>query len=196
MSSTKIERWNRIYQTKQGFPEPNPRLTLYRSLLPARGKALDLASGLGADALYLAAAGFKTTAWDASSIAVDRLQTEASARGLALSSRCIEVQPEAFQPNQFDLIYVRHFLDRRLFPAILASLTPRGTLFYETFVQAEQSNADIPGPSNPHYRLAPNELLALCQGLKVHLFTEGYLADATGALRPCHEALLIGSKPG
>ncbi|HEB99563.1 MAG TPA: SAM-dependent methyltransferase, partial [Thiotrichales bacterium] len=44
-----------------------------RHLLPAVGEALDLACGLGGNALLLARHGLRTTAWDLSPVAIERL---------------------------------------------------------------------------------------------------------------------------
>ncbi|HKH20378.1 MAG TPA: hypothetical protein VKB53_05725, partial [Gammaproteobacteria bacterium] len=42
-------------------------------LLPSTGQALDLACGLGGNALFLARLGFNVTAYDISTVAVDKL---------------------------------------------------------------------------------------------------------------------------
>ena len=97
--------------------------------------SLDVACGLGADALYLAGQGFEVTAWDASIVAITRLQKEAEARALSLTTNCLEITPEAFTKARFDLVYVHRYLDRDIIPAIIQSLKPGGVLFYQTFIQ-------------------------------------------------------------
>jgi len=156
----KIQRWDNTYAAVQDYPAPNSDLIRYRDWLPERGLALDVACGLGADALYLADQGFDVTAWDASSVAINRLQKEAKARALSLATKCLEITPEAFGKARFDLIYVHRYLDRDIIPAIIQSLTPGGVLFYQTFTQTTDENLPATGPTNKAYRLATNELLS------------------------------------
>ena len=134
----KIQRWDTTYQGVLDYPEPNSDLIRYRDLLPKHGLALDVACGLGADALYLAGQGFEVTAWDASIVAITRLQKEAEARALSLTKNCLEITPEAFTKARFDLVYVHRYLDRDIIPAIIQSLKPGGVLFYQTFIQTRR----------------------------------------------------------
>jgi hypothetical protein len=78
-------------------------------------------------------------------------------------------------------VLVAHFLDRGLCPAIAASLRPGGVLFYQTF--SRESVTDR-GPSDPNYRVAPNELLGLFPGLIVRAYRdEGRLGDTACGIR-------------
>ncbi len=193
----KIQRWDTTYAAVRDFPEPNPDLIRYRDLLPKHGLALEVACGLGADALYLASQGFDVTAWDASTIAIGRLQQEAAARSLCLTTSCLEITPKAFTSAQFDLVYVHRYLDRDIIPAILKSLKPSGVLFYQTFSQsATGSVTPTTGPTNKAYRLAANELLTHCGALNIKLFIEGFASNAeTSRLEPHAQALIIATNP-
>ncbi len=51
------EKWNRIYSQNRSPGSPSTVLTDNLHLWPSRGTALDLACGLGADSLFLAARG-------------------------------------------------------------------------------------------------------------------------------------------
>ena len=62
--ASKLEKWNRIYQNKDNPGEPAEFLKNHAHLLPEQGVALDLASGLGANAEFLHQAGLETQAWD------------------------------------------------------------------------------------------------------------------------------------
>ena len=193
----KIQRWDTTYQGVLDYPEPNSDLIRYRDLLPKHGLALDVACGLGADALYLAGQGFEVTAWDASIVAITRLQKEAEARALSLTKNCLEITPEAFTKARFDLVYVHRYLDRDIIPAIIQSLKPGGILFYQTFIQNTTiENQTTTGPTSKAYRLAPNELLSHCQALDVKLFLDGFTLNIkTGRLEPRAQSLVVAAKP-
>ena len=190
-----LERWNKKYQEIAPFPEPNPRLIQNRSLLPPRGTALDLASGLGADALYLAKCGFSVTAWDGSEVALQRMQEEAHHLSLTVQSICAPIEAGALEGYQFDLIYVHRFLDRALFPDLIQALNPLGCLFYETFTaEAFEPKEKSLGPKNPSYLLQANELLDLCQPLRTRLFMDGLTANPQGGYTRASKSLLIAEK--
>ena len=97
----------------------------------------------------------------------------------------VSAQPPA--PASFDVIVVSRFLDRELFPALLAALRRQGLLFYQTFT-ADKDPAV--GPSSPDYLLRRGELLRLCAGLRPVLYREeGRLGDLQRGFR--NEAMLI-----
>lgn len=193
----KNQRWNNTYSAVLDYPGPNSSLDQYRALLPKQGLALDLACGLGADALYLAGQGYEVVAWDASKVAIERLRREANARAIEINAACLEITPEAFAPERFDLIYVHRYLDRDIIPALIEGLKPGGILFYQTFTQAH-NNSDAPssGPKNSAYRLTSNELLSHCKALTIRLFLDGFSTDpATHRLASKATSLIIAEKP-
>jgi tellurite methyltransferase len=185
------EKWDSRYRSADGVPEPALILREYDHLLPASGRALDLACGLGASTLWLAGRGFRVSAWDLSPVAIARLSALAQERGLSVEAAVRDVIAEPPPTGSFDLILVAHFLERGLAPAIAAALRPGGVLFYQTFSRESVSTC---GPSNPAYRLAPNELLDLFPGLIVRAYRdEGRLGDTTRGIRDL--ALLVAQIP-
>lgn len=83
----------------------------------------------------------------------------------------IETGPWPFAGRQFDAVVVTNYLWRPLLPTLLASVAPGGVLIYETFAQG---NETVGKPSRPDFLLRPGELLALCRGLRVVAFEDGY----------------------
>lgn len=141
-----------------------------RHLLPARGSALDLACGLGGNALMLAEQGLEVTAWDLSPVAIQRLRETAGRRGLRSLLAEVRDLEQSPPPEQcFDVIVVSYYLDRELVPHIIAALKPGGLLFYQTFTRIAMGEE---GPSNPDYRLGDNELLRLFGVLKLRVYRE------------------------
>jgi 2-polyprenyl-3-methyl-5-hydroxy-6-metoxy-1,4-benzoquinol methylase len=184
------EKWNRRYATAEGEPRAARVLQENRHLLPASGDALDLACGLGGNALLLAQMGLSVHAWDLSAVAIDTLQSHAMADDLPLQAVVRDVTEQPPLPATFDVIVVSYFLERDLAPVLCAALRPGGLLFYQTFIKDKVSQQ---GPSNPDYLLAENELLTLFAPLRVRVYREeGCVGDTTQGLRD--EALLVGQK--
>jgi tellurite methyltransferase len=185
------EKWNSIYSRGEpGNQAPSPVLSDNAFLLPPEGDALDLASGLGANAIFLAERGLKVTALDISSTAIEKLHAYADRRRLAIVARQEAVTSTSLPSSAYDLIVVGRFLDRALKDAIIAALKPGGLLFYQTFTRLKVS-AD--GPNNPAYLLEPGELLDLFSPLRPVFYREnGAIGDLRRGLR--NEAQFIGQK--
>lgn len=185
------DKWNAAYRSNQRQPEPAPVLTANAHLLPAAGTALDLACGLGGNALFLAERGLQVTAWDFSEVAIARLDDQAAARGLALAAELRDVERAEFPAAAFDVIVVSRFLTRALADRIVAALQPGGLLFYQTYTRAKLTEA---GPAKPDYLLEDNELLRLFGALRVRYYREdGRCGDLSLGLRD--EAYYVGCKP-
>jgi SAM-dependent methyltransferase len=184
-------KWNARYTENPSAPRVAPVLADYQYLLPRTGRALDLACGVGGNALCLAAHELETWAWDISNVAVARLQTLAQQQGLVLHAEVRDVVATPPAPESFDVIVVSRFLERGLAPALMQALRPAGLLFYQTFTAVSVDEAY--GPTNPAYRLAPQELLTLLHGLQVVVYREeGCIGDTTQGLR--NEAYIIAQK--
>lgn len=184
--------WDERHRAAQTVPRPAQVLLDWAHLLPSGGQALDLACGLGGNALWLAERGFRVSAWDLSPVAIERLSALAADRGLRLETEVRDLTARPPGPGRFDLIVVAHFLDRGLAPAIAAALRPGGLLYYQTFNREPVSAL---GPSNPAYRLASNELLELFRGLVVRVYRdEGRTGDTSQGLRDL--AQLVAQRPG
>ena len=145
---------------------PSPWLLSNAGLLPRAGRALDVASGRGRHALFLAARGLTVTAVDRDPEALEALRHAAAVRALAVDTRVLDLEAERVDLGQeaYDLIVVVHFLHRPLFPALCRALAPAGLLLYETFTvdQARQGK-----PTNPDFLLKHGELRRLMAPLAV-----------------------------
>jgi len=190
MNEQRRDIWDRRHAEAEGAPPAADVLRENCHLLPARGRALDLACGRGGNALLLAAAGLETHAWDLSPVAIEALCAEAAAQGLAVRARVRDVVAEPPPAEAFEVIVVSHFLERALAPALIEALRPGGLLFYQTFTRERVGDA---GPRNPDYRLAPNELLELFRPLRLRVYREeGRLGDSGRGWRD--RAMLVGER--
>jgi len=189
------DKWNTIYQSKRQNVEtkkltPAYILQEFHHLLPAQGKALDLASGLGANTLFLAQQNMESHAWDISSIAIKKLREAAKSLNLHINTEVRDVVTNPPEESSFDVIVVCHFLDQQIMPDIIAALRNNGLLFYQTFTKAHVQES---GPTNEQYRLGKNELLNLCKDLDTVVYREeGLIGNTESGFR--NEALFIGQR--
>ncbi len=184
-------KWDARHSDPQKEPSVSEVLALNRHLLPAQGEALELACGLGGNALMLAEAGLEVTAWDLSPVAIERLRTLALQRGLPrLTAQVRDIERDPPPARRFDVIAVSYYLERRLAPQIAAALRPGGLLFYQTFTRIAVGSE---GPSNPAFRLDDNELLQLFGDLRVRFYREeNRLGDLSRGIRDV--AMLVAEK--
>ena len=120
------------------------------------GRALDLASGTGRHALELARRGWRTSAFDVSPVALERLAARAAAERLAVETRALDLVREPLPPETagaFDLVVVVNFLDRGLLGQLHELVPIGGHLVVATYTE------DHPGerPAAEH-RLRRGEL--------------------------------------
>lgn len=188
---TAREKWNSRYaKTPEDKPVPAQVLSEYAYLLPGSGTALDLACGRGGNALFLARSGLVVHAWDISRVAVDKLQRLAMEENLEIQTSIRDVCEHPPSSNTFDVVCVSFYLERAITGQIIESLKPQGLLFYQTFIHEKVSDH---GPSNPSYRLGPNELLELFAPLHVLAYQElGCTGDTGQGVRDA--AWLVGQK--
>lgn len=187
--SSDTDKWDARYRQAR---ESSPAQVLLdnRHLLPASGTALDVACGLGANALLLAEHSLITHAWDSSSIAIDKLRERAQAHGVSVEAAVRDVVTHPPGPESFDIIVVTRFLERGLAPQLTQALRVDGLLFYQTFTRTRVSDV---GPNNPDYRLADGELLVMFSALKVLVYREeGKVGDISRGFRD--EAMMVARK--
>ena len=185
------EKWDTRYRNATPTVEAAAVLRDNVHLLPPSGRALDLACGLGGNAILLAQHGLDTQAWDLSPVAIERLQVTAQDKGLHnLTASVRDVEHAWPEPNSFNVITVSFFLSRDMCPALIAALKPDGLLFYQTFTRTKVSDC---GPSNPEFRLADDELLTLFAPLQVLVYREeGTTGDTSHGFRD--QAMLVAKK--
>ncbi|MFD4635972.1 class I SAM-dependent methyltransferase [Lentzea sp. NPDC058436] len=102
--------WQSLYASRPSTdPTPNVRLTEIASALPP-GDALDLGSGAGGDALWLAGRGWHVTAADISAAAVEGLTSLAASHGVGDRISAVRYDlGSGFPPGEFDLVCA-HYL--------------------------------------------------------------------------------------
>jgi tellurite methyltransferase len=157
MSRADRERWNRKYAAGNPHPDfaPDPILTQYAQLLDGNGWALDVACGVGHNALYLARRGYDVLAVDGSLAGLQYGRAAAHAVSRPVHFVAADLDHFAPPPERFSLVLVVRFLSRPLLPRLKEALVPGGLMIYQTFnLNWRRANPAF----NPDYLLAPGEL--------------------------------------
>nr|WP_245651434.1 class I SAM-dependent methyltransferase [Streptosporangium amethystogenes] len=132
------QAWEERYRSRAAVwsGRPNPQLVTETTDLPP-GTALDVGCGEGADALWLAARGWRVTAADFSTVALRRGAERADALGAEVAGRIDWVHTDltSWAPDEghFDLV-TAHFMHlpgeqrEALYTRLAAAVAPGGTL--------------------------------------------------------------------
>lgn len=190
-TNSKADKWNSIYSQQDCTHAKASRVVIENSyLLPASGRALDLACGIGGNAILLALNNLTVDAWDISSAALEKLNLYSQKNNLNIITREVDVEQEPPSKNSFDVVVVSNFLHRPTFKALCDCLNMGGMLFYQTFSIEKVDNT---GPKNPKFLLAKNELLDLCKGMQILVYREeGVQGDKQKGWR--NQAMIVAKK--
>jgi tellurite methyltransferase len=168
------EKWDQRWQEKAISAAGPPDEWLLQVLphLSDKGMALDLACGMGRNAISLAQAGYQVTAVDFSQVALDVLRAASVQKGLPVAAICADLENGDYPlaPESFDLVLQFYYLYRPLLPIVQNAVRPGGYVVIRTFSQA---GAERFGPVNKEISLASGELLKLFSGWEVLLYEEG-----------------------
>ena len=170
MSISDQERWDARWAEPKSahVREPHPLLVRFVSQNPCvQGRALDVACGVGQNAVWLAQHGFAVDAVDISPVALEHAQRSAAQAGLAPRAvNFIQADLEVWSPapQAYDLVVGFRFLNRRLWPRLQAALRPGGWLVYQTF-NLRRLNPDSDCPFE--YLLKVGELLRTFSGWEI-----------------------------
>ena len=181
MSNDDRARWDRRYVLGHGADAPSGFLTEVfqseSSRLPA-GRALDIATGKGSNALFLAERGFDVDAIDISSVALEEARLRAEQKGLSVSWQQADLERIELPVARYDLVLNLKYLQRSLIPQLKAALKLGGHVIFETYL-IDQKEAGH--PKNPAYLLAHNELLENFRDFRVLRYREGKFCEGSEA---------------
>jgi SAM-dependent methyltransferase len=163
------ETWDERYQQDGDLIKETAAFLVEQLDRLPRGRALDLASGSGRNAVFLAAHGYPTDAVDSSQVAVDTLSALAQRQSLPIISTTADLPDYQIAKNTYAVILNFYFLERRLFLPIKEGLIDGGMLLFETYTLEQ---ARFGRPRNPDFLLKPNELLHSFRDLHIIFYHE------------------------
>ena len=189
-------RWDERYQERarrarageEPHAEPTSFLTAIEPHLPRSGRALDLAGGAGRFAVPLARRGLEVILVDVSPVALELARERARAAGVSLELVCADLDdPAALPDGPLSLVFIHHFLDRRLFPHLAVRLAPGGV-----WAMCHPTRRNLERHTRPgeQHLLDEGELAAALAdlGLEIVSATEGWTPEGR------HEARVIARR--
>ncbi len=159
--SDEQRRWDERWATAEpGSAEP--WIVERRHLLPASGRAVDLAGGLGRHARWLAAEGFDATLVDVSGVALSRAVVLADGDGVSLRTDRRDLSADGPPPGPWDAAIVVRYCDRALLGALGGVLADGGVAMVGL-----PTASNLTRHARPHRRhlLADGELASITRGL-------------------------------
>ena len=183
-----IAGWEDLYRTGERGAEDAATILLVETLEKlAPGIAIDLASGAGRNAIYMAERGWTVTAVDGSERAIQLLDQRAAAHGVKVKTYVSDLTTSDFvmPPDTFNLVLIAYYLQRDLFAKVKAAVRPGGVVIATAHIPAN-------GERWTEKRAAPGELQTFFKGWRI-------LRDYEGASRdPIHKrpvAEIVAQRP-
>ncbi len=171
------KRWDEKFREKEFAFGKEPNLFLKRHIaLLARGKTLDIATGEGRNAIFLAQHGFDVDAVDISKMGLKKVRKLAKEMCVKIRTLHADLDTYKIKEGQYDLITNFYFLKRSLIPKIKKGLKRRGKVIFETYI-LEHRNLATSGPKQSKYFLKSNELLRLFNGFRILHYREGIFRE-------------------
>ncbi len=171
------KRWDKRFGEKEFAlgKKPNPFLKKYLHLLP-RGIALDIATGEGRNAVFLAQHGFEVDAVDISEKGLRKARQLAREKGVKMNTFVVDLDRFQIEKERYDLIANFYFLKRRLIPRIKKGLKKGGRVIFETYI-LDHRGLGAGGPKQEKFFLKPNELIGFFNNFRILFYREGIFRE-------------------
>ena len=180
-------RWNEKYLVAP-MPKETSEILINNMALAKKGKALDIACGMGRNTHYLADHGFIVDAVDFSDYALKQVRDADN-----INKIDTDLDRYLFEENSYDLILKINYLDRKMFPSIIKALKKEGIFIYETFVKTPTGEG-YHNPTNKDFHLDLEELPKAFSELKIISYQEKDAINLRG--EKVRIASFVGKKQG
>ncbi len=191
MATDDRSRWDSKHTAEDEPGEPAAFLRQIIQSGPWRiqpGRALDIATGKGRNALFLAEKGFAVDVIDISEAGLRQARKHAEAQGRSLNLIRADLASFEFPDSVYDLILNVNFLLRPIIPGIKKALRPGGHIIFDAYLIDQQAMGH---PRNPAYLLQYNELPDLFGDIRILCYREGRFLDGG---KESYRAQLLGQK--
>ncbi len=142
-------------------------------------QVIDVAMGMGRDAIYLARKGYFVVGIEKSQEAIKLAQETIRKEGPMFYPVRGDVSMIPIKAGSADCITVFYFLLKEAVPNILDLLRPGGLLIYETYLK-RQNNLGLERKMNPAYLLDDGELLRYLKGFDLLFYEEVIVEEKEG----------------
>lgn len=183
------ETWDERYRSgKYSSAEPHKLLIDLTAKIKA-GNALDIACGVGRNAIFLAEKGFQVTAVDNSAVGIEIAKQRAQEKGVKIDFRVADLEKNEFEPqeNAYDLICDFYYLQRNLFPAIKKGIKPAGIIIAAIHIYGDTEEAG-------EFLLKESELREIFKDFEILHYHETSLTDTDSGEHHRRTAEIIGKK--
>jgi len=182
------ERWNAKWREHAGELETAVAVLVeHAHLLPAEGKALDVAGGAGRNAVWLARRGLDVTLVDISDVAITRAERKAEGAGVKLRVRRMDLDAPLELAPLYDLVVMHHYLNRERRDDIAHLLVEGGVL-----VAAQPTVTNLERHASPSRRFLVEEgeleAWARALGFEILVAREGWTDEGR------HEGVVIARR--
>lgn len=143
-----------------------------------KGRALDIATGKGRNAIFLAERGFQVVGIDISPVALETARRISREKSLAIDWQEADLERFDLPQGDYDLVLNLNYLQRSLVPQIKKTLKPGGWVIFETYLTDQSKIGHV---TNPAYLLLHNELLDFFRDFRVLYYREGKFPQSSGS---------------
>ncbi|MBT5580011.1 MAG: class I SAM-dependent methyltransferase [Acidimicrobiaceae bacterium] len=186
MGASDRDRWNDKWAERGvGTSHGSQLVELIRPHLPSSGRLLDIAGGGSPDSLTLARIGLDVTVCDVSDVGLIQARQRALSEDIIISTVEADLDVDPVPPGPWDVITVANYLNRDLFPALVAELPPGGILAVVIATVTNLERSEKPGR---RFLLERSEILGLATPLNVIHHSEEWRSNNR------HECHLVASR--
>lgn len=160
------DRWDTRYQDRR-TGDPSPPKGFDSVELAQSGRWLDVACGLGEQAIWAALRGYEVVALDASPVAIQRLRDAASEHGVADGIDAQVCDLDNGLPGDvggFDVVLCQRFRGNRIYPELVRAALPGGVIIVTVLSHVGRGHVEI-GP----FHATPGELVDAFRDLDVEI---------------------------
>ncbi len=182
-------KWEARYRAGDAVHDGPPSRLLRRwvEALP-KGRALDVATGLGRNAIFLASCGYRVDAVDISPTGLAEAARRARRAGVRVRWIEADLDDYPLPADRYDLIVNTFFLKRRLIPAMQRAVRRGGVIVIETHLEGD----DACRLRSRGRRLRPGELQQWFRGWEILEMEEGLFSEGG---RPMALGRVVARRP-